>query len=152
MAQACLYHGSMRINYRRVLAQSVKALMNATPALSSHAKLAKKCSTPTRKIGARTIGHLLDEDGPQPQLDTLVAVAEAFKVELWLLFLPEFDAKNPDSTREMFELARRIAGLPRERQALLMEIFGEDVTDPDPRPPANTLQSPRAPYKKSAKP
>lgn len=120
-------------------------------------KLATKCFSPGRKIGASTIGHLISErdDAPNPQLDTITAVADAFKVEPWLLLMPEFDAKNPGNNQRMLALARRIAGLSKERQALLLDIFGDEdaLNETNPSLRATTLHSPKASYnKKSAKP
>jgi len=126
----------MSLNYRKILAHNVKALMDATPDLKSHAKLAKSCSTPTRKIGARTIGHLLNyEDGVQPQLDTIVAVAEAFKLPPWLLLTPDFDVPSRGGldlpAPEVIELARRITSLTSDQRDGLVQLFGEAVTDDD---------------------
>lgn len=124
---------SNRTNYRRVVAENVAALKLATPSLKSDAKLAAMCSTATRKIGSRTISHLTNPEGPQPQLDTMVAVAEAFRLPPWLLLMPDFDAKLkgvPDMPApEIIELARRIAALDPARRELLMQIFGDAVTD-----------------------
>jgi hypothetical protein len=95
MARPLAQHASVQPNWRKVLAENVSALMEEHPELRSHAKLASRCSTATRRIGARTIGHLLNaEDGPQPQLDTIVAVAEAFKKEPWRLLMPNLGATN----------------------------------------------------------
>lgn len=118
----------MKPNYRKILAENIVALQAANPELGSHAKLAKQCSTATRKIGARTIGHLLNwKDGPQPQLDTIVAVAEAFKLPPWLLLTEDFDAITEKGglppEPEVLELARRIASLQSDRRELLLEIF-----------------------------
>jgi len=131
MAYPGRYHRPVTVNYRKVLSDNVSALMKKTPELSSHAKLAKRCSTPTRTIGARTIGHLLNwQEGPQPQLDTIIAVAQAFKVECWMLLYPSFDAETLSVAgrigENVVELAARITGLPEERQQLLMEIFAKD--------------------------
>lgn len=108
------------MNYRKILADNVLALMRQNPELNSHAKLAKHCSTPTRKIGARTIGHLLDWDGGiNPKLDTIIAVAEAFKVPPWMLLTPDFDPQHKIGGRlpppEVIALAERIL---RNREAL----------------------------------
>jgi hypothetical protein len=113
--------------YRRLLATNVAELMRLNPELDSWAKLAKKCSTPTRKLGASTIGHLLNaDDGPQPQLDTVVAVAEAFKVAPWMLLHPEFDAATKsigELDAAVLEIARRISGMPKESQHAVLELF-----------------------------
>lgn len=136
MAQLHAYDAGMKPNYRKILAQNVAALMKSTPALSSHAKLAAHCSTPVRKIGARTIGHLLNFDnGPQPQLDTIIAVADAFRIEPWLLLRPDFDAASKTVRAlvlpAMTEVTRRIIDLSEERRDLLFEIFARELDDDD---------------------
>jgi len=150
MAQPPFYDVGVLPNYRKVLARNVAGLMEATPALGSRAKLAKRCSTATRKLGASTIGHLLNEEnGPQPQLDTIVAVAEAFKIAPWFLLMPDFDPKNKNlreaPSPAVIELAQRIAGLPQERLELLLDIFGGEGVDDRM---AMTVQQPRSRYRK----
>lgn len=154
MARVAADNGGVLVNYRKILARNVAGLMEATPALGSRGKLARKCSTATRKIGASTIGHILEEDGPQTRLDTIVAVADAFKVAPWMLLMPHFDPRSRDvrdaPSPEVIELAQRIAGLTPAKLELLLEIFGgegaEDQLAISPAP--MTAQQPRARYRK----
>ncbi len=143
MAYEGLYHVRMAAaKYRKILADNVAELMRATPELNSHAKVAAKATMwaiKSRKIGARTIGHLLDyERGPQPQLDTIVAVAKAFKVEPWMLLRDDFDAATGtvrEADPEVLDLAGKIAHLEDDKRKLLMEIFAsEGAPDPSQRP------------------
>lgn len=109
----------MAFNYRKILAKNVEALKSRTPALNSNSKIAKACSAPNRKIGARTIGHLLNAnpEAPQPQLDTIVAVAEAFKVAPSSLLDPYFDADRAAEPIPMavMDLALNIYALQKEK-------------------------------------
>lgn len=160
LARSCAYHGPVAANYRKILATNVANLMRLTPELKSHAKLAAKCRTLSgrRKIGPRTIGHLLDaENGPQPQLDTILAVAEAFKVPPYMLLRPDFDAETRTTntarfTGEVLEIAQSIADMSEEKRALLLEIFATEATPAGPartpsKPPAtHELHEPRRQY------
>jgi hypothetical protein len=79
-------------DYKKILAKNVLSLMGRSATLNSHRKLASHCSIGNRKVAPRTIGHLLDPDETrQPQLDTIVAIARAFKVPPWALLSPDFD-------------------------------------------------------------
>lgn len=157
MAYPGPYHRAVATQYRRILARSVAALMRATPELSSHAKLAKKCSTPTRTIGARTIGHLLNaDDGPQPQLDTIVAVAEAFKVAPWMLLHPAFDAETKSVGGEVdagvLEIARKISALSKDSQQVLLEVFHQPAAAQPQREPLARIKELHEPRPSEYKP
>jgi transcriptional regulator with XRE-family HTH domain len=122
------------MNYREILARNVKALKDRDPALNSNAKIAKHCSTPTRRVSKGAIGYLLNpKSGVNPKVDTIIAVAQVFKVPPWLLLSPNFDssvkaeAELPDPA--IIELARKIADLPQQKRELLMDIFAEAVPD-----------------------
>lgn len=146
------------MNYRKLLAENVQSLMDRTPQLKSRAKLARKCTTPTRKIGASTIGHLLDPDGPNPQLDTIVAIAEAFKLEPWVLLTQDFDPETMTGgtlpPKEDLELARRISALDPKKRELLLDIFSDPVSDEEMESAGwragarSSIHEPPAPYKK----
>lgn len=110
---------------KTVLAHNIKALMERNPELRTARKLAPHCTTATRKIA-----HLLDpKSDVQPQLDTIVAIAHAFRVKAWMLLCPEFDPSNKMADiippPEILALAQRIM---RNREAF-SEIFG---TEPIP--------------------
>lgn len=112
---------------KSVLARNIKALMERHPDFKTPRKLAPHCSTATRKIGARTIAHLLDpKSSVQPQLDTIVAIAQAFKVKAWMLLNTEFDPTSKTVAGlpppEIIELAWRIM---RNREAL-SEVFSSN--------------------------
>jgi hypothetical protein len=118
------------MNYRQILARNVAALMKRNELMDSHAKLARYCSTPTRKIGARTIGHLVSADSQvNPKIDTIVAVAEAFKIAPWLLLTPDFDparkGRGDLPPPEIIELAKRILTISAPERELLMTIFSK---------------------------
>jgi len=138
------------MNYRKILADNVRALKARSLELHSNAKIAKRCRAGNRKIGASTIAHLLNEQGGvYPKLDTIIAVAEAFKiVPPWLLLTPDFDPDKktggdlPDS--EVFELALKIHTMTAPEKALLMKIFtkGTPNGDPEDMRAAVTLHEP----------
>jgi hypothetical protein len=117
MAATLTQHGRVqRPNWRKILAEKVREMMRANPSLGSHAKLAVAASRhSTRKIGASTIRHLLNhDDGPQPQLDTIVAVADAFKVQPWELLVPN-DAPAGAAAAEP---EARYLALPKDAAAI----------------------------------
>ena len=123
------------MNYRKILADNVRALKARYPELRSNAKIARRCKSGNRKIGASTIAHLIDDEaGVWPKLDTIIAVAEAFKVTPpWLLLTPNFDPDKKTSgdmpSPEIIQLALRILTIPRPEQALLMRIFSQSVPE-----------------------
>jgi transcriptional regulator with XRE-family HTH domain len=140
------------MNLRQIVARNVKALMDANPLLGSHAKLAARCSTPTRRIGARTIGHLLNPQSTvQPQLDTVNAIAEAFRVPAWMLLRADFDEilKRPLAdvlTAEQIEVARRLSEVDRPHLDMLLALVSRPAPTPATTPPPapGTLRPPAA--------
>lgn len=75
------------------------------PDRDSPTKLAKKCFWPRgkrsgKRISARTIGYLFedDTDKPSPTIDTIQAVAEALQLPAWKLFSPENLVLLPSSS------------------------------------------------------
>lgn len=150
------------MNYRQILAANVVALMERNELMSSHAKLARYCSTSTRKIGARTIGYLVNaESKVNPKIDTIIAVAEAFKVAPWLLLTPDFDPKKKTGgampSEKALEIARLIdARNPRENQwEVYRSLFVKGVPDEDLedlRAPASVQQPTKSrEYERAAK-
>lgn len=115
-----------RMDIRKILARNVSALMRRSTDLKTPRKLAPHCSTATRKIGARTIAHLLKAEGSYPQIDTIAAIADAFKVPTWMLLYPNFDPdNNPPEGRlppEVIALAQRIM----ENREVITDVFGAD--------------------------
>lgn len=147
----------MKPLYRETLAKNVQGLMDHSPVLRTHKALAKKCSTPNRKIGARTIGHVVDGDGPQTRLDTIVAIAEAFGVTPMALLSPYFDPATKTEPNipppDVLDLAKAITELPTERQQLLFDIFKRDpIATPVPSgiPLPNTVHEPGRRYPSKA--
>lgn len=95
----------MKTEVREALANNVKKLMegsgrNGSTDLRTQAKLAARCARISGKsFSQRTIGYLLRPDPSgknQPKLDTIVAIAEAFKVEPWRLLHPTMGSKIQD--------------------------------------------------------
>lgn len=155
---------------RSVLARNVKALMQRRDELKTPRKLAPRCSTATRNIGARTIAHLVDlKSSVQPQLDTIVAIAEAFKVPPWMLLTPDFDPEKLTGgawpSERTMELARYMEAknLTNDELNALIKVFGPAVPDEKVQhlralpinvgkagfaaPTATMLQEKPAPYK-----
>ncbi len=151
------------MNYRKILAKNTAGLKANDQELNSNAKIAARCSTPTRKVAATAIGYMMDSNSAiNPKLDTIVAFAEVFKVRPADLLDPDFDpksrkkAKEGEPTLEELALARRIAALPEERRELLMDIFMEAVPDGELEAAGfaapgrrHTLQETAVPYRKS---
>ena len=133
------YHPFMKVNTRKVLVANVRALMKLNPEKGSNAKLSAFCTPPTRSVAARTIGYLLNPDSVHaPQLDTLIAVAEAFGVEPWKLLHPEFNAARPKQAPAL---------LSREESAALGKLLAtvgvSDIEVEKHLPPAPKSRSPQ---------
>lgn len=86
------------LDYRRVLAENVKALMAAN-SWRRHDIPAFYLSGSKRgkRVSSRTIGYIRDGTGPSPSLDVVAAIAAASKPPLmpWQLLVPGFDPRNP---------------------------------------------------------
>lgn len=120
--------------------------MRRNPDLDNPRKLAPRCTTATRKIGARTIAHLVDEKSiVQPQLDTIVAIAQAFRVQPWMLLTPDFDPATKRGGEmpppEILALAYRIM----ENRGALLDIFGKDTVPDDALEVTGWNASPQSP-------
>lgn len=101
------------------------------PDLDNPRKLAARCSTTDRKIGHNTIERMLSPDKTevQPRLDTLVAVAKAFRLTVDQLLSAALDPEAPNTSApppEVIELARRIWS---NRGALLSVLGPDAVSD-----------------------
>lgn len=136
MARWRAYDGPVTLNYRKILAENVAALRNRNPELGSARKIAKACPVyGKRRIGPRTITHLLETGpaAPQPQLDTIVAVAEVFRVAPWMLMHPDFDADKRTvgdlPAPEIIALARRLASIGKDALQLLGDALSNSVPD-----------------------
>ena len=138
----------MALNYRKILASNVRAMMESSDRYNSAAKLAKACHAPKRRIGASTILHLLNPEGPQPQLDTIIAIAEAFRLETWLLLTTDFDARERTGGRqpspEVIELARKLEDTQPRLRALALELVHLEAH--------HTVHEPAAAYSAPGKP
>lgn len=119
------------MNLKEILAKNVNALMARNEALNSNAKLAKHCKRLIKNVSPRAIGYLRDtRDSRQPKLDTIEAVAHAFKISPWMLLTPDFDAHTKTGGKlpppEIIALAERI----HANRDTMMEVFRTDaVTD-----------------------
>lgn len=69
-----------------VLRHNLSRLMKAHPTLNS-----RKAIETRTDVSARTVGYMLQEEGPSPTLTNLEAVAGAFHLEVWELLSPELD-------------------------------------------------------------
>jgi hypothetical protein len=74
---------------RDVLRQNLKSLMRAHPTLKS-----RKAIQTRTDVSERTIGNMLQVEGPSPTLGNLEAVAGAYKLEVWELLMPGLDVSK----------------------------------------------------------
>jgi hypothetical protein len=129
----------MSIDYRQLVASNVRKLKLANPHLSSNQKIAeaaKRLTHGTVKVGARTIGHVTNGEGPSPSLDTLAAIAAAFRIDVPTLLSPDLDPTEHahEDVRRVEELAEALRTLTPELRALLDSILRPDpVKDDDHR-------------------
>jgi transcriptional regulator with XRE-family HTH domain len=129
----------MAIDYRQLVAKNVRALKDANPRLSSNQKIAdeaKRLSRGAVAIGARTIGHVTNGDGPSPSLETLAAIAMAFRIDLSTLLSPELDPRlhTQEDVRVVEDLAEQLRTLTPAQRALLQKInSATPVQDDDAR-------------------
>lgn len=116
------------MNTRHILARNIKGLMANHPDLDNPRKLAARCSSPDRKIGHNTIERMIspDKSDVQPRLDSIVAVAHAFRLTADQLLSAALDPGKPhDSVPPAFiiDLARRLWS----KRELLLDILGPDT-------------------------
>jgi hypothetical protein len=102
--------------------------MERNPELGTPRKLAERCSTAVRKIGHNTIERMMspDKSSVQPRLDTIVAVAKAFRIQPEQLISPALDPDNPHDSyppAEVIALARRLW----EKRDSLLDLLGPDA-------------------------
>lgn len=100
------------LNYKNILSRNVASLM-AQSDYTSAAKLAERCRHVGHPIGKRTIGHLLDpNDAHSPTLETIVAIAAAFRISPHLLLDSRFEATPrapaPAATPDVLQLAAHL--------------------------------------------
>lgn len=82
---------------RSTLAKNLRELMEQSPDLDSHAKLAKRA-----KVGSGSIGYMLDPDGGNPTLHNIAKVAQVWKLEAWQLLHPELPTRVLSSKEAEF--------------------------------------------------
>lgn len=129
----------MVIDYRQLVARNLRALKAAHPRLSSNQRIAdeaKRLSHGSVAVGARTIGHVTNGDGPSPSLDTLAAIALAFRIDVPTLLSPDLDPAlhTQEDVRMVEELAEQLRTLTAAQRALLDKINSSTpVPDDDVR-------------------
>lgn len=89
----------------------------STDDVNSNKKLGKRSGA-----GANTVARIrrAKPEEPSANLDALDAIAKAFGLEAWQLLAPGLGVV---ASKSILQLAQRIAALPPEKQALLLEIF-----------------------------
>lgn len=113
---------------RQILARNIRGLMAKNPELDSARKIAARCSSPERKIGHNTIERMIspDKSEVQPRLDTIVAVARAFKLAPDQLLSAALDPEHPQESvppASIIQMARRLWS----QRHLLFDILGPDA-------------------------
>ena len=115
----------MKIDFRELVARNAQALMESSESLNSHAKIQKRCRELGFLVGSRTIGRLMQANGPSPTLETLVAFAAVFKIPpnylISLDFLPHAKRLQDAPGPEVIELAKRLNQMPKEILRLLVQ-------------------------------
>lgn len=81
----------MNNNARNALAHNLKRLMANDDRFSTQMKLARIASRPGgKRVAQTTISIMLNPNHPvSPRLETIEAVAEAFKIPAWQLLNPD---------------------------------------------------------------
>jgi hypothetical protein len=74
---------------RDVLRQNLQNLMRVHPTLKS-----RKAIQGRTDVSERTIGYMLQQEGPSPTLSNLEAVAGAYKLEVWEILMPGLDVSK----------------------------------------------------------
>jgi predicted RecB family nuclease len=113
---------------RQILARNIRGLMANHPELDNARKLAARCSSPTRKIGHNTIERMIspDKSEVQPRLDTIVAVAHAFRLTADQLLSAALDPEKPNDSvppASIIDLARRLWS----NREVLLGVLGPDA-------------------------
>jgi transcriptional regulator with XRE-family HTH domain len=103
-----------RFTPRQILRDNVKALMKSGIGPTSQMALGKKPGTG----GQPTIGRIVRDQGENPKLETLAAIADAYGLEVWQLLVAGMDPKNPPVlqpvTKEEKEFWARLRSLYEE--------------------------------------
>lgn len=71
-------------NLRQVLVENLEFLRERGPDALSRRKLARKA-----EISPQTVNNIYRPDGPSPTVSTVELLAQALRVEPWLLLLPQ---------------------------------------------------------------
>ena len=129
----------MKIDYRQLVASNVRALKRANPHLASNQKIADEAARLSQgavSLGARTIGHVTNGEGPSPSIDTLAAIALAFRIDLPTLLSADLDPviHSTEDQRRVEQLAEMLRDLTPAQRALLDKInTKQPVQDDDVR-------------------
>lgn len=114
---------------KAILAKNIKALMHRHKEWKKPRQLAPHCRIGKREVGWRTIERVVNPSPSAdadwwPQIDTIQAIADAFKVPIWMLFTPDFDPEHKTGGAlpppEVIALAERILA---NRDAM-QDVFG----------------------------
>lgn len=76
---------------REVLRRNVQALLDSGIGPTSQLALGKKPGAG----GQATIGRIVSEEGENPKLETIAAIAAAYGLEAWQILVAGMDPKNP---------------------------------------------------------
>jgi transcriptional regulator with XRE-family HTH domain len=137
----------MPANYRKIFAENLDRLMKAHAQYHSGALLAAHTRKPSdgERVGASSINRLRRGEEVWPQLDTMIAIAEALRVPLWCLFLPNLDPEHlpgpeiPDASS--LQLAEKISHMPKSSREDLRRLFSGEAEETnaflvhEPKPP-----------------
>lgn len=85
-----------------VLAANLKRLMADHPDLGTQAALSKRC-----RIAQSTVARILSAN-QAAQIDSLEALAKAFRLEPWQLLVPDLDPRQPPLLRALNQHEREL--------------------------------------------
>jgi transcriptional regulator with XRE-family HTH domain len=88
-----------RVNARAILSANIRKLMDLTPALDTQVKIA---GATRGRVSQKTVSNVLNGAGPQPTLETLDALATAFRVPAWTLLHPSLGLPVSNASEEAF--------------------------------------------------
>lgn len=99
---------------KRILRDNVRALLASKIGPTSQSALGRKPGTG----GQPTIGRIVSDEGENPKLETIAAIAAAYELEAWQILVAGMDPKNPPVlqpvTKEQKEFWARLQKLYEE--------------------------------------
>lgn len=96
----------LRYDFRKVLSDNIKNLMQHHDVLNSQSEIARRCGLPQR-----TVGRILNGE-TQANLSSIVGIATAFGIEPWQILVPGLDPSD----------LPRLRSVPDEQAAAIQKL------------------------------